>query len=382
MSANNGAAVINVGVIGAGYWGPNLIRNFMEMPKTNLVAVADMKQERLDRIAKQFPAIRTVNDYKELFNMGLDAVVIATPPATHYMIASDCLRHGLSVLVEKPLTLRSEDSEALIDLAERNNLTLMVGNTFEYNSAVLTLKQLIDDGELGEIYYIDAVRTNLGLFQPNVNAMWDLAPHDISILLYLLGKEPTSVSAQGGKSVFKHIHDIVYMHMQFGENLLAHVHVSWLDPCKVRRITVVGSKKMAVYDDVENLEKIRVYDKGVEVPPYTDTFGEFQCSYRYGSIVTPHIHFVEPLKMECEHFADSVINKTTPRSSGTVGLRIVKVLEAAQQSLDSDGTPVPIAPTPERLRENDVRSLMQSMGLDGHTPVNQPSNGTSIPTQG
>lgn len=338
-------SVINVGVIGAGYWGPNLIRNFHDSPKTNLVAVADMKQERLDRIAKTYPAIQTVRDYHELFTMGLDAVVIATPPATHYTIASECLLNGLSVMVEKPLTLRSEDAEALIELADRMGLTLMVGNTFEYNAAVETLKKLIDDGELGEIYYINAVRTNLGLFQPNVNAMWDLAPHDISILLYLLGKEPTTVSAQGGRHVFKHIHDIVYMHLKFGDDILAHIHVSWLDPNKVRKITVVGSKKMAVYDDIENLEKIRVYDKGVDVPPYTETYGDFQCSYRYGSIVTPHIQFTEPLRVECEHFANSVINKTTPRSSGTVGLRIVKVLEAAQQSLDADGTPVPVTPS-------------------------------------
>jgi len=363
---------INVGVIGAGYWGPNLIRNFIDLPKTNLVAVADMKPERLERIAQMYPSITMVNDYRDLFQLGLDAVVIATPPATHYMIAADCLRNGLSVMVEKPLTLRAEDSEALIELADRMGLTLMVGNTFEYNAAVQTLKKLIEDDELGEIYYINAVRTNLGLFQPNVNAMWDLAPHDISILLYLLGKEPTSVSAQGGKHVFKHIHDVVFMHLKFGENLLAHIHVSWLDPNKTRKITVVGSKKMAVYDDVENLEKIRVYDKGVDVPPYTDTFVEFQCSYRYGDIVTPHIQFVEPLKVECEHFADSVINKTTPRSNGQVGLRIVKVLEAAQQSLDSEGAPVAISPTADLLSPEDVITLMKSVGLD--TP---PLNGSA-----
>jgi predicted dehydrogenase len=280
--------------------------------------------------------------------MGLDAVVIATPPATHYMIASDCLRNGLSVMVEKPLTLRSEDSQELIELAERHGLTLMVGNTFEYNAAVQMLKNMIDEGELGDIYYINAVRTNLGLYQPNVNAMWDLAPHDVSILLYLLGKEPTSVSAQGGASVFHHIHDVVYMHLKFGERLLANIHVSWLDPVKTRKITVVGSKKMAVYDDVEMLEKIRIYDKGVDAPPYTDSFQEFQCSYRYGNIVTPHIHFVEPLRVEVEHFADCVMGHKEPRSSGTVGLRIVKVLEAAQQSLDSSGQSVEITPTPDR----------------------------------
>ena len=340
-------SVINIGVIGAGYWGPNLIRNFAELPKTNLVAVADMKTERLERINRTYPSVETVTDHRELFKMGLDAVVIATPPATHYALASECLRQGLHVMVVKPLTLRSEDSEELVKLAEERGLTLMVGNTFEYNSAVQALKQLIDDGELGEIYYINAVRTNLGLFQPNVNAMWDLAPHDISILLYLLGKEPTSVSAQGGAAVFKHIHDVVYMHLKFGDGPLAHIHVSWLDPNKVRKITVVGSKKMAVYDDVETLEKIKIYDKGVDAPPYTNSFGEFQCSYRYGDIITPHIHFVEPLRAETEHFANSILNGTTPRSSGTVGLRIVKVLEAASQSLAEDGRSIAITPTRE-----------------------------------
>lgn len=363
-------SMINVGVIGAGYWGPNLIRNLSDLPKTNLVAVADMKQERLNRIARLYPSVKTVSDYRDLFDMGLDAVVIATPPATHFPIAAECLRNGLSVMVEKPLTLRAEDSEALIELADRMGLTLMVGNTFEYNAAVETLKGLIDSGELGDIYYINAVRTNLGLFQPNANAMWDLAPHDISILLYLLGKEPYSVSATGGKHVFKHIHDVVFMHLKFADNLQAHIHVSWLDPNKVRKITVVGSKKMAVYDDVENLEKIRVYDKGVDVPPYTDTFAEFQCSYRYGDIVTPHIHFTEPLKVECEHFADSVMNRTTPKSSGLVGLRIVKVLEAAQHSLDHDGGSVSITPTPTALDTDAVHSMLRAVGLEAPPVTN------------
>ncbi|MFN8451196.1 MAG: Gfo/Idh/MocA family oxidoreductase [Anaerolineae bacterium] len=338
---------INVAVIGCGYWGPNLIRNLVELPQTNLIAVADKRQDRLDHIHKLYPQVLTISDYQELFEMGLDAVIIATPPATHYAIARDCLEHGLNVLVEKPLTLRSEDARDLIRIADERSLTLMVGNTFEYNTAVHVLKKLIDSGELGDIFYINAVRTNLGLFQPNVNAMWDLAPHDISILLYLLGKEPLSVTATGGASIFPHIYDVVYMHMKFPGDQMANIHVSWLDPCKVRRITVVGSKKMAVYDDVENLEKIKIYDRGVDTPPYTDSFADFQCSYRYGDIVTPHIQFVEPLRAECLHFAESVINHTEPRSSGTVGLRIVNVLEAATHSLEQDSAVV-VVPSASR----------------------------------
>jgi predicted dehydrogenase len=247
--------------------------------------------------------------------------------------------------VEKPITLRSEDAESLVKLAHERNLRLMVGNTFEYNAAVHTLKDLIESGELGEIYYVNAVRTNLGLYQPNVNAMWDLAPHDISILLYILGREPISVTAQGAASVFKHIHDLVFMHLKFDDQLLAHIHVSWLDPNKVRRITVVGSKKMAVYDDIEAVDKIKIFDRGVDTPPYTDSFAAFQLSYRNGEVTTPEIPFVEPLRAECLHFAESIINGTQPRSSGEVGLRIVKVLEAASLSLAEDGVKMPVTPT-------------------------------------
>ncbi len=332
--------VVNVGVIGAGYWGPNLIRNLMDLPQTNLVAVADKREDRLRHIGGLYPQVKMVSDFHDFFEMGLDAVIIATPPATHYAIARECLENGLHVLVEKPITIRSEDAEDLVRIAAERNLRLMVGNTFEYNAAVHTLKNLIDSGELGDVLYVNAVRTNLGLFQPNVNAMWDLAPHDISILLFILGKDPVSVTAQGGASIFKHIHDVVYMHLKFGERLLAHIHVSWLDPNKVRRITVVGSKKMAVYDDIENLEKIKIYDRGVDAPPYTDTYADFHCSYRYGDIVTPHIPFVEPLRAEIVHFAESIMNGTTPRSDGQVGLRIVRILEAASQSLAEDGAKV------------------------------------------
>lgn len=327
---------LNIGVIGCGYWGPNLIRNFVELPSANLVAVADMKQERLDHIKSLYPAVQVTQNHRDLFKMGLDAVVIATPPATHFKIAQECLLHDLHVLVEKPLTIKASDADMLVELANQRGLMLMVGNTFEYNSAVLAIKDLIDSGELGDIYYIDAIRTNLGLFQPNVNAMWDLAPHDISIMLYLLGQDPLSVSAQGAYSIFKNIHDVVYMTLNF-ESVLAHIHVSWLSPCKVRRITVVGSKKMLLYDDIEPVEKVKIYDKGVDRPPYTDTFEDFQCSYRYGSVVTPYIKTSEPLRVECQHFVESIQMGRQPRSNGSVGARIVRVLEMAEESLHDDG---------------------------------------------
>jgi predicted dehydrogenase len=334
---------IKVGVIGCGYWGPNLIRNLVEMPETKLVAVADLRPERLAHISARYPGVQVTDDYWDLFSMSLDAVVVATPPPTHYRIGRDCLEHGLNLLVEKPLTLNSSDALDLIEIAERKNLTLMVGHTFEYNAAVRALKELIDSGELGQIHYIDAVRVSLGLFQPQLDVIWDLAPHDISILLYLLDCDPTLVSAQGADCIFEGKPDIAYLNLSFADSTLAHVRISWLDPCKMRRITVVGSKKMVVYDDVENLEKIKIYDKGVETLPHTDTYGDFQCSYRYGNVVIPNIRFVEPLRVECQHFVESIVNHTCPQSCGRTGLKVVHVLEAAQRSLHNGGLPIEVA---------------------------------------
>jgi predicted dehydrogenase len=332
--------IVKVGMIGYGYWGPNLTRNFYELPSANLVAVADLNEERLKQAASKYPQIIVKHDYRELFDLGLDAVVVATPPATHYRIAKDCLEHNLHVLVEKPITLKSDDAQKLIELADSKKLTLMVGHTFEYNSAVHALKKYMDSGELGEIYYLDAARLNLGLFQRDSNVIWDLAPHDISILLYLLGEKPISVSAQGTPCVFEGIHDVAYLNLIFPGNIPAYIHVSWLDPCKVRRITVVGSKKMAVYNDIENEQKIKIYDKGVDAPPaYTNGgFDEFQCSYHTGDITIPNIRFAEPLRQECQHFLDCIVNQTKPLSSGYEGLEVVKILETAQRSMSNGQT--------------------------------------------
>lgn len=329
---------IRAGIIGFGYWGPNLARNFHELAASELVAIADVKEERLKRAQSLYPGVRLEKDYRSLFDAGLDAVVISTPPASHHDIAKDCLEHGLHVLVEKPLTLNSRDAADLIGLAHAQDLILMVGHTFEYNSAVLALKKYIESGELGEIYYIDTARLNLGLFQRDSNVLWDLAPHDVSILLYLLGETPTSVSAQGMPCVFDGIYDVAYLKLDFPNKIPAFVHVSWLDPCKVRRVTVVGSKKMIVYNDVENEQKLRIYDKGVEAPPDTDGFGEFQCNYRSGDITIPNIRFVEPLKQECMHFLDCIANHTQPCSCGEDGLKVVKILEAAQHSMSNGST--------------------------------------------
>jgi predicted dehydrogenase len=329
--------VIKVGVIGYGYWGPNLVRNLTDIPDCSLLVVADLNQRRLQHLHGCYPHITVTQDYRNLFEMGLDAVVIATPPATHFPLASESLLHGLHVLVEKPLALASRHAQALIDLSQRGNRVLMVGHTFIYNPAVCALKRMIQSGELGQVHYIDTARLSLGLFQRDLNVLWDLAPHDISIVMDLLTAQPMKVSARGTACVQKDVEDVAYMSLEFPDGVLAHVHVSWLDPCKVRRITIVGSKKMVVYDDVETLEKVRVYDKGVECPPYTDNYSDFQFSYRYGDITIPYIKFTEPLRLECQHFLECISEGTQPQTDGQAGLDVVRVIEAAQRSLRNSG---------------------------------------------
>jgi predicted dehydrogenase len=329
---------IKIGVIGYGYWGPNLARTINDLPAAKLVAIADQKEEQLKRAKSRHPGVALTTDFREMYKMGLDAVLISTPPKTHFSIAKDCLLNGLNLLIEKPITLKSSDAEELIQLAEAKGLTLMVGHTFEYNSAVKAMKNYIDGKELGDLYYIDTARLNLGLFQRDSNVLWDLAPHDISILLYLLGDNPISVSAQGMPCVIPGVFDVAYLSLLFPHNLTAYVHVSWLDPRKVRRVTVVGSKKMAVYNDLESEGRIKIYDKGIEAQSEVNSFGEFEYNYRAGDVTIPHIHFTEPLLEECRHFLDCIANHTEPRSSGRSGLRVIKILEAAQCAITKSST--------------------------------------------
>lgn len=329
---------LRIGAIGCGYWGPNLIRNFIEIPGAQVIVVSDIQQEPLNRMMQRFPLIEaSTRDYRDLFDMNLDAVVIATPPATHYEIARECMEHGLHVLVEKPITLDSADAAKLIKVAEENNVILMVGHTFEYNSAVRAVKQMIQSGELGDIYYIDAIRASLGLFQTKANVVWDLAPHDISILRYLLDADPISVNTHGSSCVQEGIEDVAYTTLMFPNNIMAHIRSSWLDPSKQRRITVVGSKKMVIYDDVEPLEKIKIYDKGVKAIRHTDTFGEFSFAYHYGDVVIPYIRFDEPLRVQCNHFLECIREGQQPQTDGHNGLRVVEVVEAAQRSMKNGG---------------------------------------------
>ena len=345
---------LNIATIGCGYWGPNLIRNCVEIPHISVEAVADLDWDRLTHIQTRYPGIPLVtDDYTRLFDAGIDAVIVSTPPETHHEIVAACLEQGLHVLVEKPLATTSIQARELIDLAERRGRVLMVGHTFEYNPAVRALSDAMASGELGRIHYIDAVRVGLGLFHPTLNVIWDLAPHDISILIHILGEAPESVSTSGLACVQDRIEDVAYITLTFPSGVLAHVRLSWLDPSKTRRITVVGDKKMIVYDDVEAHEKLKVYDKRVDTIRRTDTFGDFQFAYHYGSIVSPYVHFEEPLRLECLHFAESILDGTRPLTDGWNGLRVVEVIEAAQQSLANGGVRLRVdntlsadAPTP------------------------------------
>ncbi|MDQ3928372.1 MAG: Gfo/Idh/MocA family oxidoreductase [Chloroflexota bacterium] len=361
--------MISVGVIGAGYWGPKHIRNFSELPQARMAMVADLDQGRLAAIQAQYPGIRTTTNYQEmLLSPDIEAIVVATPVSTHARFVREALFAGKHVLVEKPIARTSAEAEELIGLAEAGKRVLMVGHTFLYNPAVRALRELVQSGELGEIYYIHSQRLNLGLFQRDINVIWDLAPHDVSILMYVLGMDPTAASARGSAHVRPGIEDVAYLHLEFPGHVRAEIHLSWLDPNKVRRITVVGSKKMAVYDDVETLEKIRVYNKGVDAPPHTDTFGEFQLSYRYGDIMIPHLPSTEPLRLECGHFLECIQTGATPLSDGRQGLTVVRVLEAAQASLGDRTWLLPIVASSARANGVAHGSVVDTALLNAAMP--------------
>ncbi len=336
---------VAIAAIGCGYWGPNLIRNFVEIPSCDLVAVADLDPDNLEAMRTRYPLIQhTTTNYEDLFDLDVAAVTICTPPETHYQIASRCLENGLHVLVEKPMVTNSDDARALIELANANGRVLMVGHTFEYNAAVRELKKMMSAGALGEIRYIDAIRVGLGLYHPSMNVLWDLAPHDVSILLTLLDMMPLYVSAEAVACVRHGIEDVAYFSLRFPSGVMTHVRNSWLDPSKTRKVTIVGSQKMVIYDDVEPNEKLKVYDKGVEALTTPDSFGEFQFNYRYGDILAPFINFNEPLRVEAEHFIDCIREGRRPISDGYSGLRVVTVIEALQESLRNEGRRVQIPP--------------------------------------
>src|SRR5438874_8564371 len=314
-------------VIGLGYWGPKIVRNLEALPRVQVSIVADLDAYRLASVSAGRPWIQTTTQVEDVFQSDVDGVIIATPVRTHFQLAKKALLHGKHVLVEKPLTANVSEAEELIALAKEQQRVLMVGHTFEYSSAVNELRKLVQSGELGKIYCIEAERVNLGLFRNDINVIWDLAPHDISILLYLLDKRPERIKVQAHAHVQSNIEDVAHLDLEFANGMNAHIHVSWLHPCKIRRVTVIGDARMVVYDDTNPAEMIKVYNKGAEV--HADPV----VSYRYGEITIPHIDWIEPLRLECEDFANSIRTGTKPRASGEVGLAVVKVLAAAQEAL-------------------------------------------------
>lgn len=319
---------LRFGIIGWGYWGPKIARNLETLPDASVTIVADADKNRLASLKLNRPWIKTTTCVEDVFTSDIDAVVIVTPVRTHYTLAQQALFYHKHVLVEKPLTCNVEEAEELVALAEEKQRVLMVGHTFEYNLAVNELRNLIRSGDLGKIYSIEAERLNLGLFRNDINVIWDLAPHDVSILLYLLGKSPSRIKVQAHAHLQRSIQDVAHLDLEFDDGMNAHIHVSWLHPSKVRRVTVIGDARMAVYDDVNKAEMLKIYNKGADV--HADPV----VSYRYGAITIPHFDEIEPLHIECEDFASAIRLGTQPRASGRVGLEVVKVLAAAQEILE------------------------------------------------
>jgi predicted dehydrogenase len=336
-------SALRVAVVGCGYWGPKLARNLHEMDNVELHWLCDLVPENLARVATLCPEARLTTNMDDVLQSDVDAVVLATPVSSHHALAMKALRSGKHVLVEKPLATTEREATELAETADRQGLVAMVGHTFQHNPAVNAVRDLMRSGELGEVYYLDATRANLGLFQPDINVMWDLAPHDVSIFLHLLEDSPEEVSAEGAACVQRQrcIHDVVYLKLFFPGAVLANVRVSWLDPVKTRRLIVVGSKKMLVYDDIAE-NKVMLYDKGVERPPYSTTPEEFHLSYRHGPETPVEFEWREPLRVECEAFVNWITTGQPACSDAWMGVRVVRVLEAAQRSLMDGGGRGPV----------------------------------------
>lgn len=330
---------VKAGLIGVGAWGRNLARNFATLPGSDLALVYDAEPKRAALVAELAPGARFTTKADEIFgDSSIQAVIIATPPATHYELGKKALETGKDLFVEKPLVLDVRQGEELVRLAEQKKRVLMVGHIMVYHPATLKLKEYIQKGEFGEVYYLYASRVNLGKVRDIENALWSFAPHDISMVLFFLEKLPVQVTATGQAYLQPGIEDVCFLTMHFESRQMAHVHVSWLDPHKDRKVTIVGSKKMAVFDDSASSEKIWIYDKSVNTNPDYTTYGEY-LALRTGDILIPKVESKEPLRLECQHFIDCVRERKTPRSDGKAGLAVLKVLEAAQRSLKAGGSP-------------------------------------------
>ncbi|HOP07599.1 MAG TPA: Gfo/Idh/MocA family oxidoreductase [candidate division Zixibacteria bacterium] len=333
----------NLAIAGVGAWGKNLLRNFYNLGGGSLVLACDQDEGRRKWVKATYPGVDATADYNDIIKRDdIEAVVIATPPAAHFEMAMAAIEAGKDVFVEKPLVLSVTDGEKLVEAAEKANRIVMVGHIMVYHPCTLYLRKQIDDGNLGKIYYLYASRVNLGKVRDIENALWSFAPHDISIILYLLGKDPVRVTSTGSAYLQPGIEDVVFTTLHFGDGTMAHIHVSWLDPHKDRKLVVVGSKKMVEFDDSQAAEKIRLYDKGVDTKQDYNTYGEY-LAIRTGDIIIPQIKASEPLAEECKHFLQCIEKRERPRSDGVEGLRVLKVLDAAQKSLEAGGAPVSIS---------------------------------------
>ncbi len=345
MASRNGHRIgdkpVRVAVVGLGYWGPNLVRNLFELPEAEVTVACDLDQEALAKVGRRYPAVRLTTRYPDVLDdPDVEAVAIATPVSTHYELACAALRAGKHVFVEKPLAGSSAEAEDLLVRADARGLTLMPGHTFLYSPPVNIVRELIVSGELGDIYFISTSRVNLGLHQPDVSVVWDLGPHDFSILRYWLNQMPVALSALSRSCIFPGTPDVTFINLQFPSGTIVHVELAWLAPSKLRRTAVVGSRKMVVYDDTSN-EPVRIFDSGVSLPD-PETFGEYKLTYRTGDIVSPRIDAAEPLTLEMRDFCAAIRGGAVPRSSAALGLDVVRVIEAAALSIHCDGRPVSV----------------------------------------
>jgi predicted dehydrogenase len=330
--------MLRLAIVGAGDWGKNLVRIFYQLKGVKLAVCCDADPVRLDMISQNYRGVKPIERFEDvLADSSIDAVVVASSATSHYPIAKEALEAGKHVYVEKPLALSSTHADEIVALAESKRLKLMVGHLLLYHPAVDHLKKIVDSGELGEVFYVYSQRVNLGKIRRDENALWSFAPHDISVILYLLEQMPVSVSARGESYLQKDVEDVVFVNMKFANRRMAQLQVSWLDPHKIRKITIVGSKKMVVFDDVESTEKLKIIDKGVTGVSY-DNYGD-SLTLRFGDINIPYINMTEPLRVECQHFVDCIVQDKRPLTDGADGARVVRILEAAQHSLDNDGKP-------------------------------------------
>ncbi len=357
MTPVNCRNALRVAVVGLGYWGPNLIRNLHELPEVAELWACDLRTDRLEPVTRRFPATRVTSSYETvLAEESIDAVLIATPISTHHKLASAALQAGKHVFVEKPLAASTDEVLSLMELAARRDCVLMPGHTFLYSPPVVMVRSLIDSGELGEVYFVSTSRVNLGLHQSDVSVAWDLGPHDFSILRHWLKETPARVSALARGCIIPGIPDVAFIDLEYASGTVGHVELSWLSPSKLRRTTIVGSRKMVVYDDTSP-EPVRVFDSGADLPNPA-SFGEYRLAYRTGDILSPHVEAAEPIYRELEDFCAAILHGTTPQSSAELGLEVVRTVEAVDASLAAGGKRVSISPLPPE-------SFAQSPGNNG-----------------